>query len=527
MRSNNRNTIKGRYKKNIFKSSFVIIMLLLLTFIISLSLNSNPFSEFLPGHDSSMFQYFGYAMNNGKILYTEIFDHKGPMIFIINYLGSLFTSSTFQGIYILEFLSLFIYFLFSYKTLKLWLPKALSFIAVIPQGLILMDYLEGGNLTEEYALPFIAISLFIFSKYFIDPKSIHCLEIIFLGMACAIVFSLRANMVVVWLAFCLIIFLKMIISKEYNNLLKYTLFFTLGLMLFFVPMGLYLYINGALEEAIFQSITFNVLYLDDSAAQSDAVVTLYSHLSNDYIVMVFAVFLFYVVYMWKKVNSNRRFLYIGIILFSIGSFIASTLSGRDYKHYLMTIVPTVTIPTALLLQFLPAKIQKYKIIPLSLIFISLVYYPQLENVINDIYVINTPPTQINNNEELNPQEQRIMNNYNRRTQTMETAQVINNNSTPSDEIYVHRSAGNLYLLSDRLSSIKYFNLPAVNIEENRIIGEDFLSDITQNHTELIVLGAGFNDKEKNGVEKEFFEYVTNNYSLIYNQNHYYIYKLIP
>jgi len=68
-------------KNKTLNNIFFLMLILMMAFITSLSLNSNPFSDFLPGHDSSMFIYFGQAMNNGKIVYTEIFDHKGPMIF--------------------------------------------------------------------------------------------------------------------------------------------------------------------------------------------------------------------------------------------------------------------------------------------------------------------------------------------------------------------------------------------------------------------------------------------------------------
>ena len=43
----------------------------------------------LPLLDASNFEYFGYAMRKGDIPYTQIFDHKGPMIFLINYIGYL------------------------------------------------------------------------------------------------------------------------------------------------------------------------------------------------------------------------------------------------------------------------------------------------------------------------------------------------------------------------------------------------------------------------------------------------------
>ena len=35
--------------------------------------------------DASIFEYFGYAMSNGEVLYKDLFDHKGPIIFLINY----------------------------------------------------------------------------------------------------------------------------------------------------------------------------------------------------------------------------------------------------------------------------------------------------------------------------------------------------------------------------------------------------------------------------------------------------------
>ena len=33
------------------------------------------------------FEYFGFAMTKGDVPYLNIFDHKGPVIFFLNYLG--------------------------------------------------------------------------------------------------------------------------------------------------------------------------------------------------------------------------------------------------------------------------------------------------------------------------------------------------------------------------------------------------------------------------------------------------------
>ena len=158
------------------------IVIVILTFIISLTLVSNPFSEVLARHDSSMFTYFGYAMNNGKIMYTEIFDHKGPIIFILNYIGVLLSTANFTGVYMIEFLSLFLFFVFTYWLSKLWLQNYESLIPLIVEAIVLVFFLEGGNLTEEYALPFIAYSLYVFIKFHKFNKKIVWYEILFLGI---------------------------------------------------------------------------------------------------------------------------------------------------------------------------------------------------------------------------------------------------------------------------------------------------------------------------------------------------------
>lgn len=530
-------TMNKYYKKNSewFTKIILFLSLLLLTFIVSLTLRSNPFSQFLPNHDSSMFQYFGYAMKNGRTVYTEIFDHKGPMIFVLNYFGSIFSTPNIQGIYMIEILSLFIYFLFTYKTIRIWLRRSMSFILLLPQSVILMFFLEGGNLTEEFALPFLAISLFIFVKYFNKFDSVNNIEIIFLGFASAAVFSLRANMVVLWLAFCGVIFLNLILVRQFKALIKYTILFLIGLFSFFIPMAIYLMMNGALQEAIFQSLTFNFMYLDTSGDQAEAIIHLYNRLNNHHIILMIGAFFFLVITHWRKTEMNHKFLSIGLILFSVGSYFTSIMSGRDYQHYLMAMIPTVTVPSAILFKKISEGKNNHLTMVSTLILFSLLYYPQLNNQLDNIYVLNTPlhylESQLMKNETSDQNQkkqkvnQKIINNASIKKQTLDVANVIRQNSEPTDEIYAHRLAGNFYLLSERLSSIKYFNLPAVDINENILIGEDFLNEFMKSSTELVILKNNFVNGEKYGVEKMFFDYVIENYDLIYDQYDHSIYRV--
>ena len=54
---------------------FILLSINYLTII--LSFRSSPFSHLLNDHDSSMFLYFGKAMNAGLTPYINMLDHKG------------------------------------------------------------------------------------------------------------------------------------------------------------------------------------------------------------------------------------------------------------------------------------------------------------------------------------------------------------------------------------------------------------------------------------------------------------------
>ena len=75
------NKIK-KYKEYIFL--FIVVCALCL-----LVLYSSPLYKGLPDIDSSVFQVMGKGMLENKIMYKELFDHKGPIVYIINSLAFL------------------------------------------------------------------------------------------------------------------------------------------------------------------------------------------------------------------------------------------------------------------------------------------------------------------------------------------------------------------------------------------------------------------------------------------------------
>ena len=67
----------------------------------------------LPFLDAGLFEYFGFAMSKGDVPYLNIFDHKGPVIFLVNYLGyALAGPFGIKCLYLLFCVFLFLVYLF-------------------------------------------------------------------------------------------------------------------------------------------------------------------------------------------------------------------------------------------------------------------------------------------------------------------------------------------------------------------------------------------------------------------------------
>ena len=113
-----------------------------------------PSFQVIPGRDSGGFLYIGQQILRGQRLYADLFDDKPPLIYWFNALGLFMASGSAWGVWALEAISLCATTLLAYSLLKrmggLW-PALFALAAFLGN---LLQFLLGGNFTEEYALPF-------------------------------------------------------------------------------------------------------------------------------------------------------------------------------------------------------------------------------------------------------------------------------------------------------------------------------------------------------------------------------------
>ncbi|MDO4432937.1 MAG: hypothetical protein Q4B80_06425 [Aerococcaceae bacterium] len=436
----------------------------------SLLLTTNPLSTRFWRGDSSMFIYFGKAMRAGKLPYRDIFDHKGPMIFVLNYLGT-FLPGRVTGVYWIELLCLVAGFWGVYCMVRLWLNRPLSLVTVTIYGITLARFLENGNLTEAYALPLWIWTLYVFVRVYVKDVAIRFGEAVAIGVCVMFVFLLRANMVLSWLPLALVLFVHLCLKKDWPLLRRTVLGFLLGLMSFGVVVAIWLYSAGIWDAFVYQAFTFNFQYVNQGnffQPLQKFTMEMLRDYSMIWVVIANGVFLL-------KRKKQMLGLFVGLAGTFVLTLYSASLSGRAYLHYLMLMYPIIACYIAYVLSYF-ACYKKYGLIGLIGL---LIYIPHVREFKQDIVAQNAWLGHFGTAKTVAENRQEVL--------SKEVADYIKQHTEPEDTIYVLYDAGRLYLLSERLSNTRFFSLPAVDLNEFDGLREEFFESFEGNLPRAIVL----------------------------------------
>jgi hypothetical protein len=168
------------------KIAWLVIIVLLAAFVLAYA---SPAFLKTSDIDSAIFQYAGNGIRSGQLPYRDIYDHKPPAIFYINALGLALGGGSRWGIWIIELLSLSTAGAFCALYLKRFFGAVPAMLATAAFLLNISFFHEGGNLTEEYALPFEFGALFFLGLWAAGKRPRLMAILIGFSIACASTFK--------------------------------------------------------------------------------------------------------------------------------------------------------------------------------------------------------------------------------------------------------------------------------------------------------------------------------------------------
>ena len=297
-----------------------------------------PGNHRTPAEDSSVFLYIGKRMLEGKLPYRDLFDHKGPILYGIEYLGLRLSPRNTEGIWGLEVLNILVT---SFLMLRLGFLKAKNhtsaYLAVLTAvGICGWKIWQGGNFTEEYALPWISLAALILFQ-FLETKAYRLRDLVLLGFSFAVVFLLRANMIAVWAALLPPAIICLILDRRYSDIGKCAAAFLMGMAAVFLPVLLWAVKTDCLTAFWRDYILFNFSYTGNAAGQNSGILRT---------ALLFAGVVWpgtvaqTLCLAWKPKDKLQWFnaLFFAVSLFAAG------MSARGYYHYAIILLPAIILP---------------------------------------------------------------------------------------------------------------------------------------------------------------------------------------
>ncbi len=293
--------------------------------------------------DEGIYQVIGTSLNHGKLLYKEIFDNKPPLLY---WLYSFFHSDQFSirlASLVFGVLAIIIFFLlakklFQNKNNSNKIPYLTTFIFAL---LFATPLLEGNiaNAENFMLLPILAASLIIANlKPFVLRRNGQILnfKLFTAGALLGIAFLFKIVAVFDFSAFLVFYFILNLNSFK-KEVKSFFLAFGFFLPLFLV--SLLFFFNGTFVDFVKAAFLANVSYVSYGNKIGSLPLLLFIKLA------FLGGFLLLTLAKRKKINQTTLFISIWFAFSLFNAF----FSQRPYTHYLLVLIPSLSLMIGLIL----------------------------------------------------------------------------------------------------------------------------------------------------------------------------------
>lgn len=349
---------------------FGIVFLLILTVVVLLP--ATPVLYHTPDTDSSIFLLIGDKIRQGQLPYQDWYDHKPPLIFYLNALGLSLGNGSRWGVWFLELVSLLSAVLVGYSFLRRYYGSFISVAALAATLLNLTFVLQRGNMTEEYALPFQFATIFLLGE--IDQGKKARWRLIAVGCMLAMASSLKQPLAGTGLSVVLYLIIRRVGPAQWRYLFLDIFWVGLGFVLVWLAWFVYFAAMGIFPEFWEAAFAYNfALSGIPFAKRFQALVKALSMLfewSGFFLAAMLAwlvalpTLLLMDGRLSRVITTHFRFsqaentqaswktglflpLFIGVVDFPI-AMIFTSLSGNNFAHYFMALLPSLTLLSAFL-----------------------------------------------------------------------------------------------------------------------------------------------------------------------------------
>lgn len=301
--------------------------------------------------DEGIYQVIGNSLNNGKLLYAEIFDNKPPLLY---WLYAILNSDQFTirlASLIFGIFSVLVFFLLSKKLFKN--KNSIQYLTTFIFALLFgLPILEGNiaNAENFMLLPILIAALLILN--YKSQSLISHLSSLISGLLLGIAFLFKIVAIFDFAAFFIFYFITNFDSLKKSIRLPAVI---VGFFLPILAVSLFFVLNNTFTDFIKAAFFTNISYVSYGNKIGGTPLLLFAKL------VLLAGFTLYVFAKRKKFSTTLLFISIWFAY----SLFNALFSQRPYTHYLLVLLPSLSLMIGLVFQ------KKYQKIIAIFFFIGL------------------------------------------------------------------------------------------------------------------------------------------------------------
>lgn len=443
--------------KNFFYTRFEYrnIVWICLTIIATLVYALSPATLQCPTIDSAIFLTCAEWMRDGLSMYRDIFDHKGPLIYLFDILG-LYGGLT--GVWLLCILWIVISANFVYLICKIYASPKASFIASIFFLLLMTVSGNSDNTVELVAMPFVCCGMYVLLKPLHLQKQIFASAIFIASLCIAFIFLLKPNLAAGIVFLAVVILYKLVRTFSTKVFLCYLLCFLSAFLIVAYPLYIILVQNNSWDDYLTTFWLFNMRYssvlsFKDKLINGGQLLFIYipSFISWLFVLRTLSIGM-------KCEYKKEIFSLLGMLLFT--GYITCGLSGFRFGHYLLPVFPIFCIFISIAFDKENKRLYRNLYCLISFFLGCYFAYKQYGTYKSNIST--------------------------ERTDLIYIADYIQSNTEPKDKIVLYGIDPSVYLLSERKSVTRYiYQQPIFSIQKN--MQKEFIEEIRKGKPRLIVI----------------------------------------
>lgn len=219
--------------------------------LISICSKSSPLYPFNDWVDANCFLTVGKSMLYGKVPYRDLYEQKGPVLYMLHAVAALISEKSFLGVYFFEIIACFGFLLYSFRIMRFFCPSvSVAWTLLLGALVYSADSFCHGDSAEELCLPLLTFAMYVGLKMLSNTQAPSLAQSVAIGVTSACVLWIKYSMLGFYFGWIWVPAVILLRAGKLKQLFQMLGAIAVGVLLVSVPVLAYFAANHALGDLL-------------------------------------------------------------------------------------------------------------------------------------------------------------------------------------------------------------------------------------------------------------------------------------